>query len=70
MTDRLKTESNLDQPDDFYQALIEMHEGLTPAESLLANTKLILLLANHIGDRDVIREAMTAARKGLREGAP
>ena len=70
MTDKLKTEANLDRPDDFYQALIEMHEGLTADESLLANAKLILLLANHIGDGNVIREAMAAARRGLREGAP
>jgi uncharacterized protein DUF2783 len=68
MTGKLMTESNFDHPDDFYQASIEMHDGLTPAESLLANAKLILLLANHIGDADVIREAMTAARKGLGGG--
>ena len=48
--------------DDFYEALIDMHRGLTPADSERVNAKLILLLANHIGDLAILRAAMDAAR--------
>ncbi len=58
----LNTEPNLPAPDDFYERLIAMHLGLSEAESALVNAKLILLLANHIGDRDVLRAAMRTAR--------
>ena len=59
----LNTEINLAAPDDFYQALIDMHRDLSEEQSQLVNAKLILLLANHIGDLDVLREAMRAARE-------
>ena len=59
----LNTEPNLAAPDDFYEALIGMHRGLTDAQSALVNAKLILLLANHIGDADVLRSAMAEARE-------
>ena len=49
-------------PDDFYDALIEAHRGLSEEQSAQLNAKLILLLANHIGDLDIIREALTLAR--------
>lgn len=61
----LNTEINLAAPDDFYQALIEMHRDLSDEQSQLVNAKLILLLANHIGDLDVLRQAMQAAREGV-----
>ncbi len=61
----LQTEPNLAAPDDFYEALIAMHQGLSDADSALANAKLILLLANHIGDLDVLRVALAAAREDL-----
>jgi hypothetical protein len=48
--------------DDFYQLLIDMHRDLSDEQSALANAKLILLLANHIGDLAVLREAMSLAR--------
>ena len=59
----LIVEPHLAEPDDFYQALIDMHRDLTDAESELANAALILLLANHIGDAAVLREAISAARE-------
>lgn len=62
---KLVTEINLAAPDDFYQALIDMHRDLSEEQSNLVNAKLILLLANHIGDLDVLREAMQAAREGV-----
>jgi hypothetical protein len=60
----LITEPNLDAPDDFYEALIAMHQGLDEMRSAKVNAKLILLLANHVGDLGVLREAMQLAREG------
>lgn len=51
--------------DDFYEALLETHRDLSDAQSELVNAKLILLLANHIGDISVLREAMQLARAGV-----
>mgnify|MGYP000199155307 FL=1 len=48
--------------DDFYQALIDTHRNLSDEQSALVNAKLILLLANHIGDMQVLREALSLAR--------
>ena len=61
----LNTDINLAAPDDFYEALIEMHRDLSDEQSQLVNAKLILLLANHIGDLTVLREAMQAARESV-----
>ena len=61
----LITESNHPAPDDFYERLIATHRGLTDEESELVNAKLILLLANHIGDPEVLAQAMAAARQGI-----
>ena len=58
----LNTELNLPAADDFYDELIALHRGLTEDESALVNAKLILLLANHIGDPEILRAAMAAAR--------
>ncbi len=51
--------------DDFYEALIQSHHGLSDEQSQLLNARLVLLLANHIGDLRVLREALTAARQGV-----
>ena len=61
----LNTELNILAPDDFYQDLIELHRDLSDEQSALVNAKLILLLANHIGDAAVLREAMRAAREDV-----
>ncbi len=61
----LNIEPNLAQADDFYEALIEMHRDLDDKQSQIVNAKLILLLANHVGDPDVLREAMQHAREGV-----
>ena len=58
----INTELNLPAPDDFYDELIALHRGLSDERSALVNAKLILLLANHIGDPAVLRAAMAAAR--------
>ena len=51
--------------DDFYELLIETHRGLSDDQSRLVNARLILLLANHVGDLRVVREALAAARAGV-----
>ena len=51
--------------DDFYEALIETHQGLSDEQSGVVNAKLVLLLSNHIGDIAVLREAMALARKDV-----
>ncbi|MFO1305495.1 MAG: DUF2783 domain-containing protein [Burkholderiales bacterium] len=61
----LVTTPNIAAPDDFYEALIDMHRDLDDAQSALVNAKLVLLLANHIGDLDVLRAAMAAAREDV-----
>jgi Protein of unknown function (DUF2783) len=51
--------------DDFYEALIRAHEGLSEAESHTLNARLVLILANHIGDLTIVQEALTLARRSL-----
>lgn len=72
----LITESNFHQPgkryfraysagDDFYQALIDTHRDLSDEQSARVNARLVLLLSNHIGDLEVLREAMGIAREEI-----
>lgn len=65
----LNTQPNLARPDDFYEALIDMHRDLDDAQSQSANAQLILLLANHIGDHDILLEAMRHAREGVSDAS-
>lgn len=67
---KLNTEPNLPQPDDFYEMLIATHRGLTDGQSTMLNAKLVLLLANHIGDPAVLSEALAAARAGIAGSTP
>ena len=62
---KLITDPNLSAPDDFYEALIDTHRELSPDASHALNARLVLLLANHVGDLAVLREAMSAARDGV-----
>jgi hypothetical protein len=61
----MRSDLNLPDPDGFYEALVRMHEGLSDRQSNLANARLVLLLANQIGDMGVLRDCMAAAREGL-----
>jgi hypothetical protein len=61
----LNLEPAIARADDFYEALIDTHRNLTLEQSQMVNAKLILLLANHIGDLDVLRDAMKRARDGF-----
>ena len=58
---KLNTDANIERPDDFYEALIDLHRDLTEEQSRQLNARLILLLANHIGDMEVLSEVMKAA---------
>ncbi|SDX36216.1 Protein of unknown function [Ruegeria halocynthiae] len=57
----LNTKPNIDRPDDFYAELLSAHDGLNSDESQDYNTRLLLILANHVGDRDVLSQALAAA---------
>lgn len=57
---------NLSNHDDLYERLIALHEGLSEEESRKANAKLILLLANHIGETAVIEDAIARVRRSMR----
>ncbi len=59
---KLKTEPNTDRADEFYKALASLHEGKDVEQSLLINSKLILTLANHIGNHQVLKEAIELTR--------
>ena len=61
----LITSPHLDAPDDFYEALIDSHRGLSTAQSHALNARLVLLLANHVGELGVLKQALSAARDGL-----
>ena len=58
----LITDPNIADPDGFYAALIAAHDGLTEAESHAYNARLVLLLANHVGDRAALDAALEAAK--------
>lgn len=59
----MRTTLNLQDADGFYELLLDAHEGLTPQQSELLNTRLILLLANQVGDARVLKECVEAARE-------
>jgi hypothetical protein len=58
----LITTPNLDSGDDFYEALIDAHRDLAVEQSHALNARLVLLLANHVGSAEVLRQALAAAR--------
>jgi hypothetical protein len=53
---------NITDPDGFYDELLAAHEGLTKDQSDALNARLILVLANHVGDRRVLSAALAAAK--------
>jgi len=59
----LNLDPNIVDPDGFYDELLAAHQGLTRQQSDALNARLILILANHVGNRDVLRAALAAARK-------
>lgn len=61
---------NLDRVDDVYEQLLVMHEGLDEAQSLKVSARLILTLANHIGDSTVVLSAIALARPATTSAPP
>ncbi len=53
---------NIPGADDFYAELLATHDGLETADSHALNARLVLILANHIGDREVLNQALRAAK--------
>ncbi len=58
----MKTDSQFEDADRFYEQLLDAHQGLSAEQSALLNARLILLLANQIGDTQVLEECIRAAR--------
>lgn len=58
---KLNIEANINDPDGFYAELTDLHRDLDPAQSERVNVRLVLLLANHIGDMDVLKQALKIA---------
>ncbi|GAA6159749.1 DUF2783 domain-containing protein [Ruegeria sp. HU-ET01832] len=52
---------NFDNADDFYANLLALHDGLDKTDSDALNARLVLVLANHIGDADVLSQALKTA---------
>jgi hypothetical protein len=57
----LNLDPNIPDPDGFYQELIDSQRDMTDAQAQMMNCKLVLVLANHIGDRAVLSEALKVA---------
>ena len=60
-------EQNIESPDDFYEVLVNAHDGLSDDESRRLNAKIILLLANAVGNKDLLEEIILTARKSFVE---
>ncbi|MDA0342431.1 MAG: DUF2783 domain-containing protein [Proteobacteria bacterium] len=60
---RLSTEPRITRPDDFYEALIKAHRGLSDEQSRQLNARLILILANQVGDFEVLQQALNLAQE-------
>ena len=65
----LSTRSNFARPDDALRAVVEAHRGLSDEQSADLDTALVLILANHIGDLDVLAEAIALARRRMVEAS-
>jgi hypothetical protein len=59
----MKTESHIADPDGFYEAWTAAHQGLTESQSADLDARLVLLLANQVGDMAVLLECIAAARR-------
>ena len=61
----LSTSSNFAKPDDAFRAVVEAHRGLNDEQSAALDAALVLILANHIGDLEVLREAIALAQRRM-----
>jgi hypothetical protein len=61
----LSTSSNFSKPDDAFRAIVEAHHGLSGEQSADFDAALVLILANHIGDFDVLEQAIELAKRRM-----
>lgn len=61
----LSTRSNFNDPDAAYRLIVEAHRGLSEDESAAVQAATLLLLANHVGDLGILREALSTARSAV-----
>ncbi len=59
---QIALDNQLSDPDGFYEALLNAHEGLSPEASVALNARLILVLANQIGDQDLLQQCLELAK--------
>jgi Protein of unknown function (DUF2783) len=64
----LSTSSNFAKPDDAFRAIVEAHRNLSELQSADFDAAMVLILANHIGDIDVLREAIALAKRRMIDG--
>jgi hypothetical protein len=65
MQHMLSTSSNFTNPDAAYRMIVEAHRGLSDEDSAALDAALVLLLANHLGDLTVLKEALEQAAQTL-----
>jgi Protein of unknown function (DUF2783) len=65
----LSTSSNFAKPDDAFRAIVEAHRGLSDGQSADLDATLVLILANHIGDLDVLGEALALAKRRIADSS-
>jgi hypothetical protein len=61
----LSTKTNFADPDAAYRLIVEAHRGISDEQSASLDAALVLILANHVGDLDVLREAIALAKRRL-----
>jgi predicted LPLAT superfamily acyltransferase len=61
---KLVTASQFPDPDAAYLALVQARRNLSEAQAAELDSRLVLILANHIGDLEVLREAIALAKQG------
>lgn len=66
----MKTHPNIPDPDGFYEAWLDAHGGLSDAESAELDSRLVMLLANQVGDQHVLLACIRAALEARRTPAP
>ena len=59
----MKTQLNFQDPDSFYEQLLDAHQELDAEQSAMLNARLVLILANQVGDAKVLKECVEAARQ-------
>ena len=70
MTREINLDANFQDADAFYESLLDAHHGLSPAQSALFNARLVLVMANHLGDTALLQSCLAAAGLTAAEMTP